>query len=191
VARRERIAERNRAYERRFEAELQQELSDLLSRHPPLDLAGLPPRTERVAVVAIYGGLDRGYRRHQDFLTYEDFAENARRRRESVLLEVAAAEPTLLLLLSPEPVAWEIQALGRTELTGVSVASYNISTVRGLADSVPLEIGSRAMGSLPAWFSFGTAEAESEFEDFLARTFPTTRSTVEIRRARLASLVVR
>jgi len=186
-----RITERNRSFERRFLAGLQEDVVALLGRHPPLDLADLPSRTTRVAMVAIYGGLHRGHSPHRTSLTYEDFLANASKERATVSVSVATATPTVLVLLSSDPVAWQIDALEGTELTGVFVASQDLSFVRGLADAIPLDITSRQTSDLPEWASFSTTEAEAELDSFLARTFPTREVSLDLHRARLASVLVR
>lgn len=139
-ARKERLAMAAETFEARFKAERQQDLADVLARHPELDLRGLAEVTERVKFVSVQGGLTPDYDRHERFVEYEEFRANAGRQIGQVQVRLATDAPTFLVLLSYDPVVWSVVPEGRTTITGVLVSSHEISTISELSPDVPLEV---------------------------------------------------
>ena len=96
-------------------------------------LANLPPDYEVVAI-----GARRGLRD-----TDHQLDLSGKVTKESDVIVDYPSKPVLLVLMSADPVIWNIKRTQQTQIAGVIAASHSKQAVLGIAKSVPLHIASK------------------------------------------------
>ncbi len=166
------IRNTRRAFESRYYTEQQQMVADMLSGHPALETELDAATIEHVHIVSIVGGMtdpfapDPGSRRYQDFRASKDA------QRALVELRYRHEEPAVFILLSINPVVWRLDAQAERNVQGVLVSSSYVSTIDGLAKTVPLGIISPKLGNKKHFKPPYDEDDWQKLEQAVSRRFP-------------------
>lgn len=136
-------------YARRWVEDRRSAVIDEVARHPPYvsgQLAGTQPD---VLIVSAHQGARKARQRRADIRhvkTYQEFVEQQAGEVGSIVVEVTARDPTVVIATASRAVNWRFKFSQGAKVLAVHVEGARAPTVTGVPDGVPLTVRSDAYG---------------------------------------------
>ncbi len=136
-------------YARRWVEDRRSAVIDEVALHPPYVSAELAGKQPDVLIVSAHQGAtkerqERADRRH--IRTYQEFVDQQAGKVGSIVVEVTAREPTVIVATASRAVDWRFEFSQGAKVLAVHVEGPRAPTVTGVPRDVPLTVRSNAYG---------------------------------------------